>query len=71
MDVSPEWETVFSADYDIKYWSKIGQPDDIDQLILGWAKENDSVILTNDFEIPHVRFVTCAISTYPVSMCGM
>jgi predicted nuclease of predicted toxin-antitoxin system len=27
MNLSPEWETVFAVDYEIKHWSKIGQAD--------------------------------------------
>ena len=48
MNLSPEWEIVFSEYCEIKHWSRIGDSDTPDEFILQWAKENGHVILTND-----------------------
>jgi len=47
MNLSPEWERIFSDYCEIKHWSRIGNPDTPDELILQWAKEGGHVILTN------------------------
>ena len=58
MNLSPEWELVFSENYEIKHWSRIGDPDTPDELILQWAKENAYVILTNDLDFGAILAAT-------------
>jgi len=50
MNLSPEWEEVFEPSYASKHWARIGNPDALDESILKWAKENGSVIMTNDLD---------------------
>ena len=50
MNLSPEWEQVFSQHYEIKHWSRIGAADAPDEEILRWARENGYFILTNDLD---------------------
>jgi len=50
MNLSPEWERVFSEGTEAIHWSRIGEPDASDERILEWAKENRSIILTNDLD---------------------
>lgn len=58
MNLSPEWERVFSEYYKIKHWSRIGDSDTPDELILQWAKERKHVILTNDLDFGAILAAT-------------
>lgn len=58
MNLSPEWETVFEAEYEVRHWSKIGNPDDLDEVILDYAKQNGYLILTNDLDFGAILAAT-------------
>ena len=58
MNLSPEWEPVFSGYCEIKHWSRIGDSDTPDEFILHWAKENRHVILTNDLDFGAILAAT-------------
>jgi len=58
MNLSPEWEPVFSGYCEIKHWSRIGDLDIPDEFILQWAKENRHVILTNDLDFGAILAAT-------------
>lgn len=58
MNLSPEWEQVFTEYCEIKHWSRIGDPDAPDELILQWAKEGRYVILTNDLDFGAILAAT-------------
>lgn len=58
MNLSPEWERIFSNYCEIKHWSRIGDPDTPDELILQWAKEGRHVILTNDLDFGAILAAT-------------
>jgi len=58
MNLSPEWERVFSEYCEIKHWSRIGDSDTPDEWILQWAKKNDYVILTNDLDFGAILAAT-------------
>lgn len=58
MNLSPEWEQVFSEYREVKHWSRIGDSDTPDELILLWAKENGHVILTNDLDFGAILAAT-------------
>lgn len=58
MNLSPEWEQVFSKYCEIKHWSRIGDADTPDDKILHWAKENSHVILTNDLDFGAILAAT-------------
>ncbi len=70
MDLSPEWEQIFSEYCEIEHWSRIGDADTPDELILQWAKESGQVILTNDLDFgailaaTHLDKRTLAVSSY-------
>ena len=58
MNLSPEWEQVFSKHCECKHLSRIGDPDTPDDFILQWAKENGQVILTNDLDFGAILAAT-------------
>lgn len=58
MNLSPEWEQVFSEYCKIEHWSRIGDSDTPDELILQWAKESGQVILTNDLDFGAILAAT-------------
>ena len=58
MNLSPEWESVFAEYCDIEHWSRIGDSDTPDELILQWAKERGHVILTNDLDFGAILAAT-------------
>lgn len=58
MNLSPEWEQVFSKHCEIKHWSRIGEPGAPDELIFEWAKNNASILLTNDLDFGAILAAT-------------
>lgn len=58
MNLSPEWEQVFSNYCESKHWTRIGAPDTPDEFILQWAKANDNVVLTNDLDFGAILAAT-------------
>jgi predicted nuclease of predicted toxin-antitoxin system len=58
MNLSPEWEGVFSGHVEATHWSRIGDPGTPDEKILAWAKTNRSVILTHDLDFGAILAAT-------------
>ena len=58
MNLSPEWEMVFTPIYKITHWSRVGNPSATDEYILNWAKENACVVLTNDLDFGAILAAT-------------
>jgi predicted nuclease of predicted toxin-antitoxin system len=58
MNLSPDWEHVFAEYCDIEHWSRIGDSDTPDALILEWAKKRGHIILTNDLDFGAILAAT-------------
>lgn len=51
MNLSPQWvEVLNSHDHECRHWSQIGNGDDPDDVLLGWAREHDAVLITADLD---------------------
>ena len=57
MNLSPEWVPAFEeAGLRARHWSDVGAVDALDEVIFQWAAEHDSVIVTQDFDFPHLLY---------------
>ena len=51
MNLSPAWVSVFDAHgHSAKHWTQVGSHTASDAEILRWARENKSVVFTNDLD---------------------
>ena len=64
MNISPSWIGVFEAHgHEATHWSQIGSYSATDKEILEWARENQSVVFTNDLDFGAIIAATGA--AYP------
>lgn len=61
MNLSPLWVAVF-AQYGLEavHWSKIGNPREIDRVIMEWARTNGYIVFTNDLDFGAILAATSA-----------
>jgi predicted nuclease of predicted toxin-antitoxin system len=51
VNLSRRWlNAILSAGLGAVYWSDIGNEEDDDELIMAWARDNDSIVLTCDLD---------------------
>ena len=51
MNLSPEWVAVLqAAGWEAVHWSKVGNPRALDSEIMGWARQNRTVVFTHDLD---------------------
>jgi predicted nuclease of predicted toxin-antitoxin system len=61
MNISPDWATVLNDNgHEAVHWSSVGQANDSDQLIAGWAASNRAVVVTNDMDFGELLVLTNA-----------
>ena len=64
MNISPSWISIFEAHgHCATHWSEIGSYSAADKEILEWARENHSVVFTNDLDFGAIIAATGAV--YP------
>lgn len=51
MNLSPSWkEVLLEAGHDAVHWSEVGTPSATDREIIGWAVNEDRVVVTSDLD---------------------
>jgi predicted nuclease of predicted toxin-antitoxin system len=51
VNLSPDWADALAAEsWDAVHWSSIGDPRATDDVLMGWARENDRVVFTHDLD---------------------
>ena len=51
MYLSPKWvEVLVKAGWQAAHWSTVGAPDAADEVLMQWAADNDSIVLTHDLD---------------------
>ncbi|MEO8268995.1 MAG: DUF5615 family PIN-like protein [Aureliella sp.] len=51
MNLSPKWvEVLVKAGWQAAHWSTVGAPDAADEVLMQWAADNDSIVLTHDLD---------------------
>jgi predicted nuclease of predicted toxin-antitoxin system len=51
VNLSRKWlSTIKAVGFEAVYWSDFGKEEDTDDLIMAWARDNDSVVLTCDLD---------------------
>lgn len=61
MNLSPEWVGLLSRHgWLASHWSEVGDCRAPDSEIMRWARENESVVITQDLDFSHLLFATAA-----------
>lgn len=61
MNLSPKWREVFARQgWSAVHWSTVGDPRATDQVIMDWARESQSVVLTHDLDFGMLLALTNA-----------
>jgi predicted nuclease of predicted toxin-antitoxin system len=61
MNLSPAWAPVLqAAGHEVVHWSTVGDPRVEDREIMAWARQNGSVVFTNDLDFGALLAVTGA-----------
>ena len=61
MNLSPKWEEVFKRHgWSAVHWSTVGNPRATDQVVMDWARENQSIVFTHDLDFGMLLALTNA-----------
>lgn len=82
MNLSPDWVDVFEQNgIQAVHWSTVGDPGEIDRVILEWAKARHYIVFTHDLDFGTLLAATQADApsviqvrtqdTFPSSIAGM
>ena len=59
MNLSPRWAAFLQdAGYSATHWSRVGEPFATDREICQAAREQDSIVITNDLDFPQILALT-------------
>ena len=69
MNLSPQWEILFKKNGVVSvHWSKVGDSQAKDQVIMEWAKQNRYIVFTNDLDFGTMLALTQTMAPSVIQM---